>query len=688
MVIERKDMELFMSLCHQENVEVNYVADVTDTRRMRMFWGKDVGVDLSRDFIDSAGAKHYTKIRIGGVENVNPFERKIEGATTTKRMKNNLSDDNVVSQKGLIEMFDSTIGASTVLMPYGGKTQCTETQVSVQKLPVGRGFTNTASIMAYGYNPYIAKWSPYHGAAYAVVDACAKVVAAGARYENMRFSYQEYFERMTDATSWGKPLSALLGALKMQVELGLPSIGGKDSMSGTFRDINVPPMLMAFGITTVDARTVISPEFKSGGNKIYIIRHTPLANYMPNTDELKSNFDYVSNKIAQGDIVSGWAVGFGGVAEAVAKMSFGNNVGASLECDEEMLYNYSYGSIVVESRRTLNHPNAELIGETLNEEAIFVNGTRLPLEELLEANTEKYTKVYADRGKSGEPTRVSDGRINIKEYQGEAVEKVRVYLPVFPGTNCDYDTARAFERAGAEVVMSVFKNLTGEDVIASIKEMTENIANCHIMALSGGFSAGDEPDGSGKFIANVLNNKDVADAIHALLDRGGLMLGICNGFQALVKSGLLPYGRLGKVTKASPTLFRNDINRHISQIVSTRVGTIASPWLSSFAIGDIHSIAVSHGEGKFVVSDELAEQLFRNGQVAFQYVDAENRPTTDAPYNPNGSSFAIEGIIDPSGQILGKMGHTERYERDLMKNIHGQKIQDIFANAVNYFLKK
>ena len=687
-VIERKDMELFMSLCHQENVEVTYVADVTDTRRMRMFWGEDVVVDLSRDFIDSAGAKHYTKIRIGGVENVNPFERKIEGATTTKRMKNNLSDDNVVSQKGLIEMFDSTIGASTVLMPYGGKTQCTETQVSVQKLPVGRGFANTASIMAYGYNPYIAKWSPYHGAAYAVVDACAKVVAAGARYENMRFSYQEYFERMTDATSWGKPLSALLGALKMQVELGLPSIGGKDSMSGTFRDINVPPMLMAFGITTVDARTVISPEFKSGGNKIYIIRHTPLANYMPNTDELKSNFDYVSNKIAQGDIVSGWAVGFGGVAEAVAKMSFGNNVGASLECDEEMLYNYSYGSIVVESRRTLNHPNAELIGETLNEEAIFVNGTRLPLEELLEANTEKYTKVYADRGKSGEPTRVSDGRINIKEYQGEAVEKVRVYLPVFPGTNCDYDTARAFERAGAEVVMSVFKNLTGEDVIASIKEMTENIANCHIMALSGGFSAGDEPDGSGKFIANVLNNKDVADAIHALLDRGGLMLGICNGFQALVKSGLLPYGRLGKVTKASPTLFRNDINRHISQIVSTRVGTVASPWLSSFAIGDIHSIAVSHGEGKFVVSDELAEQLFRNGQVAFQYVDAENRPTTDAPYNPNGSSFAIEGIIDPSGQILGKMGHTERYERDLMKNIHGQKIQDIFANAVNYFLKK
>ena len=687
-VIERKDMEQFMALCHEENVEVTYVADVTDTRRMRMYWEDKVVVDLSRDFIDSAGAKHYTKINIGAVENINPFERKVEGVTTTKRMKNNLSDDNVLSQKGLIEMFDSTIGASTVLMPYGGKTQCTETQVSVQKLPVGGGFTNTASIMAYGYNPFIAKWSPYHGAAYAVVDACAKVVAAGARYNNMRFSYQEYFERMTDATSWGKPLSALLGALKMQVELGLPSIGGKDSMSGTFRDINVPPMLMAFGITTVDARNVISPEFKEGGNYIYIVRHTPEANYMPCVEQLKSNFDFVSEKIMQGDIKSAWAVGFGGVAEAVAKMSFGNKIGASIECDEQMLYNYSYGSIVVESCRTLNHPSVELIGKTINEEAIFVNGTRLPLGELLEANTEKYTTIYADKGKAGEPTRVSDGKGFVKQYAGPKVDKVKVYIPVFPGTNCDYDTARAFERAGAEVHMTVFKNLTGEDVFASIKEMKENIDRCHIMALAGGFSAGDEPDGSGKFIANVLNNKVVADAIHALLDRGGLMLGICNGFQALVKSGLLPYGRLGMTTKESPTLFRNDINRHISQIVSTRVGTTASPWLKSFEVGDIHSIAVSHGEGKFVVCDQLAEQLFRNGQVAFQYVDAESRPTTDSPYNPNGSSFGIEGIIDPSGQILGKMGHTERYERDLMKNIHGEKIQDIFANAVNYFLNK
>ena len=686
-VVEKSDVEKFMALCHEENVEVTHVADVTDTRRMRMYSGDKLVVDLSREFIDSAGAKHYTKVNIGGVEQKNPFERKVEGATTTKRMKNNLSDDNVVSQKGLIEMFDSTIGASTVLMPFGGRTQCTETQVSVQKLPVGSGFTNTASIMAFGYNPYIATWSPYHGAAYAVVDACAKVVAAGARYDKMRFSYQEYFERMTTATSWGKPMAALLGALKMQVELGLPSIGGKDSMSGTFRDINVPPMLMAFGITTVDARQVISPEFKAADNKIYVIRHTPKANYMPSTDELKRNFDFVSDKIMQGDIVSAYAVGFGGVAEAVAKMSFGNRIGAALECDEQMLYNYSYGSIVVESRRTLNFPAAELIGKTSSEEAIFINGTRLPLDELLEANTERYTTVYADRGKAGELTRVSDGKMHMKQYQGEKVDKVKVYLPVFPGTNCDYDTARAFERAGAEVEISVFKNLTPEDVLTSIQEMKEHIGRCHIMALSGGFSAGDEPDGSGKFIANVLNNEVVANAIHSLLDRGGLMLGICNGFQALVKSGLLPYGRLGMTTKESPTLFRNDINRHISQIVSTRVGTVSSPWLQSFEVGDIHSIAVSHGEGKFVVSDAMAEQLFRNGQVAFQYVDGEGRPTTDSPANPNGSSFGIEGIIDPSGQILGKMGHTERYERDLMKNIYGEKVQDIFANAVNYFLK-
>ena len=687
-VVERKDMERFMELCREENVESTHVADVTATGRMRMFSGSEMIVDLAREFIDSAGAKHYTEIEIAAVEDRDPFRRDIAGDSLAERVEADLSSDNVLSQKGLIEMFDSTIGASTVLMPYGGRTQTTETQVSVQKLPVGDAYTDTASIMAFGYNPDLMSWSPYHGAAYSVVEACAKVVAAGARYDRMRFSYQEYFERMSSPASWGKPMAALLGTLKMQVALGLPSIGGKDSMSGTFRDINVPPTLVAFGITTVDARTVISPELKRAGDKLYLIRHRPLADRMPDTDALSRNFTFVSDKIAQGTITAAWAIGFGGVAEALAKMSFGNRIGAEVVCDERTLFDLSYGSILVESNRTLNFESAELLGTTVADQALTINGERMSIDSLLAANTERFNTVYPDRGRRGEATRPADCRRKAVEYPGEPVDKVKVFIPVFPGTNCDYDTARAFRRAGAEVGEAVFRNLTSDDIFSSIDEMKRRIDECHILVLSGGFSAGDEPDGSGKFIANVLNNRDIAASVHALLDRGGLILGICNGFQALVKSGLLPYGRLGCVTPQSPTLFRNDINRHISQIVSTRVGTTASPWLSSFEVGDIHSIAVSHGEGKFVVSDLMAEELLANGQVAFQYVDPSGEATTDAPYNPNGSTLGIEGIVSPDGRILGKMGHTERYERNLMKNIAGEKIQDIFSNAVRYFTKR
>ena len=687
-VIEAKDKDAFIEYCHSESIEVTHVADVTDTNRLKMFYNGEMIVNLSREFIDSAGAKHYTKIRMAAVEEKNPFARNIEGATLKEKVENNLKDDNVVSQRGMIEMFDSTIGASTVLMPFGGKTQNTETQVSVQKLPVGKGYTNTASIMAFGYNPFITSWSPYHGAAYAVVESAAKVVAAGARYDKMRYSYQEYFERMNSETSWGKPLAALLGALKMQLALGLPSIGGKDSMSGTFQDINVPPMLMAFGITTVDARTVISPEFKAAGHKLYIIKHTPLANYMPDTDQLKRNFDFVSSSIEQGKIVAAYAVGFGGVAEAVAKMSFGNKVGAAVEMDEQALFDYAYGSFVVEAAEDLKFDAAELIGQTVEEAAVTFNGEKFCIDCLQKTNSEKFCQIYPDRGIEGGSTRKSEPAARTFEYAGEAVEQPIVYLPAFVGTNCDYDTAKAFERAGAKTTTSVFCDLTPEDITASIEKMKKHIDECHILALSGGFSAGDEPDGSGKFIVNVLNNKVITDAVHALLDRGGLILGICNGFQALVKSGLLPYGRLGQVVKESPTLFRNDINRHISQIVNTRVATTASPWLSSFTLGEEHAIAVSHGEGQFVVSDQMAEELFAAGQVAFQYVDPAGEATLCAPYNPNGSSYGIEGIISKSGQILGKMGHTERYEENLFKNIHGNKEQSIFANAVNYFRKQ
>ena len=687
-VIERKDMDAFIEYCHSESIEVTHVADVTDTNRLKMFYNGEMLVNLSREFIDSAGAKHYTKIRIAAVEDKNPFERKIEGATLVEKVKTNLEDDNVVSQRGMIEMFDSTIGASTVLMPFGGRTQNTETQVSVQKLPVGNATTNTASIMAFGYNPFIASWSPYHGAAYAVIEAASKVVAAGARYDKMRYSYQEYFERMNSEESWGKPLSALLGALKMQVELGLPSIGGKDSMSGTFQDINVPPMLMAFGITTVDARTVISPEFKKAGNKLYLIKHTPLNNYMPDTEALKENFSFVSSAIEQGKIISAYAVGFGGIVEAVSKMSFGNKVGATISMDEQSLFDYAYGSFVVEATEDLDFAAAEVIGQTIDKVEVVFNGTAFCIDELQKINSRKFCKVYPDRGIEGGSTRKSEPAKREIKYAGTPVEQPIAYLPVFAGTNCDYDTGKAFERAGAKVTTSVFCDLTADDIFKSIETMKQKIDECHIFVLSGGFSAGDEPDGSGKFIANVLNNKIITDAIHALLDRGGLILGICNGFQALVKSGLLPYGRLGQVVKESPTLFRNDINRHISQIVSTRVATTNSPWLSSFELGELHSIAVSHGEGKFVVSDEMAEELFANGQVAFQYVDPAGEATLCAPYNPNGSSFGIEGIISANGQILGKMGHTERYEENLFKNIHGNKAQGIFANAVNYFRGK
>ena len=591
-VIEEAAREEFERYCAEENVEVTHVADVTDTRRMRMYHKGELIVDLSREFIDSAGAEHRAKAAVAGVERRNPFLREVAGTGIAEKMRALLSDDNVVSQKGMVEMFDSTIGASTVLMPYGGRTQQTETQVSVQKIPVGEGYTDTASIMAFGFNPFISKWSPYHGAAYAVVEAVSKAVAAGARFERMRFSYQEYFERMTDDPhTWGKPLAALLGALKMQEALGLPSIGGKDSMSGTFKDIDVPPTLIAFGITTVDAGRVISPEFKEAGHRIYLMKHLPLHNFMPDTDALKKNWEYVHREIAAGNIVSGWAVGFGGVAEAVAKMSFGNRIGAEIKINEQELFGCGYGSIVVESRGELDWPGAVELGRTVAAETVTVNGERMPIDRLLEANTVKFATVYPDRGTT-EPTVMQCIPRPVRfEYPGPAKEHPVAYLPSFPGTNCDYDTAKAFRRAGAEVTTSVFRNLSGADVMESIDEMCGRIAACDIFVLSGGFSSGDEPDGSGKFIVSVLNNVRVAEEIHRLLDRGGLILGLCNGFQALVKSGLLPYGRLGRLTPESPTLFRNDVNRHISQTVCTRVASTNSPWLAGFEVGDLHTIA-------------------------------------------------------------------------------------------------
>lgn len=702
-VVEAKDEEEFKALCHSENIEVTHVAEVTDTARMRMFYGDKVVVDLTRAFIDSAGAKHYSKATIGAVEDRDPFFRDVPGKNLKERMFANLQDPNVTCQKGLIEMFDSTIGRSTVLMPFGGELQTTETQVSVQKLPV-KGYTDTASMMAFGFNPDICDWSPYHGAAYSFIEACSKVVAAGGHWETMRFSCQEYFERMTaDPKVWGKPTAALLGALKMQKELGLASIGGKDSMSGSFETedgtIHVPPTLIAFGITPVKADKVISPELKWEGDRLYLVKHTPLADRMPDTEQLKRNWNNIQEKIEDGTIVAGWAVGFGGVAEALCKMSFGNAFGFDVNLSEDELFNLSYGSIVVETDGSaLDFENAVEIGTVTSGEDgnVRVNGTKLSIFELMDFNASLFEKVYPAVSKPDFKRLLPKGMEGVKpfkakktdlEYKGPKVDKVIAYLPVFPGTNCDYDSAKAFRKAGAEIRTSVFRNLSDKDVFESIAQMKKNIDECQILMLSGGFSAGDEPDGSGKFIANVLNNKDIAEAIEGLLSRGGLILGICNGFQALVKSGLLPYGELGKVTKDSPTLFRNDINRHISQMVTTRVASTNSPWLRGMAIGDEYTIPVSHGEGKFVVSEGLARELFANGQVAFQYVDPlTDEPTMESPYNPNGSYYAIEGIISRNGQILGKMGHSERYERNLLKNIEADLEQPLFENAVRYFI--
>lgn len=696
-VVEAKDEKQFMEYCHSENIEVTHVADVTDTQRMRMFYGDKVVADLQRKFIDSAGAKHYAKAEIAAVEEKNPFRRKVEGESLKEKMVNNLSDPNVVSQKGLIEMFDSTIGRSTVLMPYGGELQLTETQVSVQKLPTD-GYTNTASMMAFGFNPVISKWSPYHGAAYSMVEACAKVVAAGAHYEKMRFSCQEYFERMTHCPQvWGKPMSALLGSLKMQIELGLPSIGGKDSMSGTFEHINVPPTLISFGVTTVNAEKVISPELKWEGNRLYLVKHTPLKNYMPDVEQLKKNWKFVEEQIESGNAVSGWAVGFGGVAEGLCKMSFGNAFGVDVNLPENELFDYSYGSIIIETESDIDFENAQFIGIVTSgiDGALRVNGKNISIDALQNSAFEKFEKVYPATSKPDMKRLLPKGMEGVKpfkakkidlKYKGEKIAEPVAYLPVFPGTNCDYDTAKAFRKAGAKVKMSVFRNLTEQDVFDSIDEMKRNIDECQILAFCGGFSAGDEPDGSGKFIANVLNNEKIAAAIEALIARGGLILGICNGFQALVKSGLLPYGHLGCVTKDSPTLFRNDINRHISQMAFTRVASVNSPWLSGMNIGDVYAIPVSHGEGKFVVNEQLAKELFENGQVAFQYAEPIDEAVSMAsPSNPNGSYYAIEGIISKNGQILGKMGHSERYETNLFKNIAANLEQPLFDNAVRYF---
>ncbi|MGL5711067.1 MAG: phosphoribosylformylglycinamidine synthase subunit PurQ, partial [Cetobacterium sp.] len=682
-VVEAKDAQRFQELVKAENLESALVAVVTEEERLVVKYKNETLVDLSREFLDTNGVRQSQDVKVVLSSKENPFLS--EKVTDIKdKVAKVLDDMNVSSQRGMVEMFDASIGRSTVLMPYGGKYQLTESEGSVQKLPT-EGVTNTCSIMTYGYNPLVSEYSPYLGAQYAVIESLARIVAMGGSYKKARLSFQEYFERLgKDSTRWGKPFSALLGGIEAQLEFETPAIGGKDSMSGTFKDLDVPPTLISFAVTTEDVKNIISSEFKKSGNEIYLIKSERLAGEVPNFAKIKENFDLIETAIKAGKIVAASTIKFAGIAEAVIKMSFGNKVGAKIETVED-LFGLMPGDIIVESNEKLEF--GICIGNTIEERSVELAGEKFCIDSLISAWEKRYEKIYPYNAENS-------GDVMEKEFKTESnfkakklYDKPKVLVTVFPGTNCEYDTKKAFERAGAEVEIYVFNNLGVNEIKESIETLSEKMKSAQIFMIPGGFSAGDEPDGSGKFIANILQNPKIKESMKQFLDNDGLVLGICNGFQALIKSGLLPYGDVDSVNSNSPTLFRNNINRHISRVVSTKIVSNNSPWMSSFIVGETHKIPVSHGEGKFVVTKEFAEELFNNGQVITQYCDEDGNVTMDKEYNLNGSTYAIEGIVSKCGKILGKMGHSERYEDGLLKNIAGNKMQDLFSNGVNYFKK-
>ncbi len=690
-VIEAHNKDKFIDLAREENLEATHVATVTDTGYMRMFWNDKAIVNLQREFIETSGVKQTTKIHVDKVE-----EKACEvGSDINIKDKfiNMLSDLNVCSQKGLVEKFDNTIGASTVLMPFGGKYQATATQGMVAKIPVLGGETNTSTIMTYGYNPKIGKWSPFHGALYAVVESVCKAVAIGGNFSSIRLTLQEYFEKLGDnPTKWGKPFAALLGAYYAQNKLGIPAIGGKDSMSGTFKDIDVPPTLVSFAVDTVDAKYVISPEFKNTNSTVVMLCTDRLENDVLDFDILKRNLDKVTKLIHNKQVLSTYALGFGGVCEAISKMAFGNKIGFEFNNVKDDLFKANYGNIVMELDNNdlsiLDGYNYIVLGNTTEKQSILVENEEISLDQLYKAHCETLESVF--------PTKANEIKDKIETInfiaQGEtkkssiSIAKPRVFVPAFPGTNCEYDCANAFEKAGAQANIKVFKNLTYKDIEDSIDSIVKEIRKSQIIMLPGGFSAGDEPDGSAKFIATVFRNPKVAEAVQEFLTKqDGLMLGICNGFQALIKLGLVPYGEIRDTDENAPTLTYNNIGRHQSKIIKTRIASNKSPWLAGTQVGDTHSIAISHGEGKFVANKEVMKQLIENGQIATQYVDFDNNPTYDIEFNPNGSYYGVEGITSIDGRIFGKMGHSERVGEHVIKNILGEKDQKIFESGVKYF---
>ncbi|WP_333564813.1 phosphoribosylformylglycinamidine synthase, partial [Streptococcus parasuis] len=684
-VVRPEDVETFIEACREENIHAVVVAKVTDKPNLVMTWNCQTIVDLERSFLDTNGVRVVVDAKV--VDNaVNlPELRQTSLETLEEDLKTILSDLNHASQKGLQTIFDSSVGRSTVNHPLGGRYQLTPTESSVQKLPVQDGVTTTASVMAQGYNPYLAEWSPYHGAAYAVIEATARLVATGANWSKARFSYQEYFQRMDkQAERFGQPVAALLGSIEAQIQLGLPSIGGKDSMSGTFEELTVPPTLVAFGVTTADSRKVLSPEFKTTSENIYYLPGQILSEDIDFTF-IKSNFETFEKWQNTYSITAASAVKYGGVLESIALMTFGNQIGATIELETvETCLTGQLGGFVFTSTEEISE--AVKIGQTTEEFALVVNGVKLFGQDVQAAFEGKLEEVYPTEFKQN--TSIEDVPAIAKTTIRRAKKKVDVplvYIPVFPGTNSEYDSAKAFEQAGAQVNLVPFVTLDGKSMEHSVDTMVDNIDKANILFFAGGFSAADEPDGSAKFIVTILRNAKVRSAIDQFIEKGGLIIGICNGFQALVKSGLLPYGNFEKVVETSPTLFYNDANQHVAKMVETRIANVNSPWLSGVQVGDIHAIPVSHGEGKFVVTDEEFEVLRNNGQIFSQYVDFTGQPSMDSKYNPNGSYHAIEGITSANGQIIGKMGHSERYETGLFQNIPGNKDQGLFASAVRYF---
>ncbi len=684
-VVRPEDVDAFISECNKENIDAVVVATVTEKPNLVMHWNGETIVDLERSFLDTNGVRVVVDAKVVDKDVKLPEERTTSAESLETDLLALLSDLNHASQKGLQTIFDSSVGRSTVNHPLGGRYQITPTEASVQKLPVQSGFTNTASVIAQGFHPYLAEWSPYHGAAYAVIEATARLVAAGGEWSKARFSYQEYFERMDKkAERFGQPVSALLGSIEAQIQLGLPSIGGKDSMSGTFEDLTVPPTLVAFGVTTADSRKVLSPEFKAVGEWIYYIPGPALSQEI-DFDTVKANFTQFASLQKEHKISAASAVKYGGVLESLALMSLGNRIGAKVNLtDLSTCLTGQLGGFVFTSKEDI--PNVAKIGQTTQLFTLTVNDIDINGLNLLNAFEGKLEAVYPTEFEQSKvledvPALVSDTVIKAKE---KVVEPL-VYIPVFPGTNSEYDSAKAFEAAGAKVNLVPFVTLDEAAIVKSVDTMVDNIDKANIIFFAGGFSAADEPDGSAKFIVNILLNEKVKKAIDAFISRGGLIIGICNGFQALVKSGLLPYGNFEEVEDSSPTLFYNDANQHVAKMVETRIANTNSPWLTGVQVGDIHAIPVSHGEGKFVVTAEEFAELRDNGQIWSQYVDFDGQPSMDSKYNPNGSLYAIEGITSKNGQIIGKMGHSERYEDGLFQNIPGQKDQKLFESAIRYF---